>query len=542
MKNIYLIISILALMVIGACDDKWDSHYSEDVLTSINVEIVNTDAIDFLKNEASYSELYKVFEETGIIDSMKYKDQEFTILVYNNEVMNTVTTNDWSYFAKTSISDIAYAPAKLTDGLRILMWHNKYLVINVDINAEGTKDIAFDGSDVSRIIKVNNGYIYQLDEPIFTPKSMYQTLEDLGEDYSIFKDMIMSKNQRVFDASKSIPTGVNNAGQTVYDSVFVIENPLYSTFNFSDEYTTGTILIPSNEVINNALAMAKATLASWNMTRTDSALNDWILKACFYNRVLMPEDFASDDINSAFSKVWRPTVQKVDLANPITLSNRMAYYITELKIPGHQLIYRIKHFFHYWTRCTQVEKDEYFKWTNIDLSSVNVKTGDSYDVAPWTPAPGIWPEIYNRCLYASLDDYDYPYSLDFTTLFLNETGDGVVEAMIPPGEYRLNMGFRQHSNLQYYNLNIYVNGEYVNQIYLGNSTTFHYDRNGEGYPEGYTLGGNYDRDGGFVGIITIRGTEPQKMILRMEAAEPLPYTNMQFDGHHWCLRPTNNHY
>lgn len=49
------------------------------------------------------------------------------------------------------------------------------------------------------------------------------------------------------------------------------------------------------------------------------------------------------DLTSAFGKQWRTTVNKVDLDNPVRMSNGIAYYVTSLKLPQKDvLIWRFK--------------------------------------------------------------------------------------------------------------------------------------------------------------------------------------------------------
>ena len=52
--------------------------------------------------------------------------------------------------------------------------------------------ISFNGVAVKKITKVNNGYIYEMEDYVETPKSLYELIEGLGDDYSIFREMIMS--------------------------------------------------------------------------------------------------------------------------------------------------------------------------------------------------------------------------------------------------------------------------------------------------------------------------------------------------------------
>lgn len=42
---------------------------------------------------------------------------------------------------------------------------------------------------------------------------------------------------------------------------------------------------------------------------------------------------STQDFYSVFDQQWRTTVNKVDLDNPVELSNGVAYKITSLKIP-----------------------------------------------------------------------------------------------------------------------------------------------------------------------------------------------------------------
>ena len=96
----------------------------------------------------------------------------------------------------------------------------------------------------------------------------------------------------------------------------------------------------------------------------------------------------------------------------------------------------------------------------------------------------------------------------------------------------------------------YVNGEKVGTISESShsSTTFHYDRGGQGYPEGYdskaasaagvSKSGNYGRDGGKVGTITIEG-EAKPIVIRFETSGNSLTQAVLF---HWCLKPTADCY
>lgn len=109
-------------------------------------------------------------------------------------------------------------------------------------------------------------------------------MKDLpDEDYSVFKEMVLSRTQRVFDKAASTPIGIDKTGNTVYDSVFTEKSQYFADkkLDLYSENITATLLVPSNDLIENALREAKEKLKSWNMEREDSILNNWIFQTAF---------------------------------------------------------------------------------------------------------------------------------------------------------------------------------------------------------------------------------------------------------------------
>ena len=86
----------------------------------------------------------------------------------------------------------------------------------------------------------------------------------------------------------------------------------------------------------------------------------------FFNQKLSKSDFETNiDLNSIFSKQWRTTVQQVDLEDPVSLSNGIAYYVKEMKIPTNVLIYRVKDFMRWYEYLSEEEKALYFDNENL---------------------------------------------------------------------------------------------------------------------------------------------------------------------------------
>ena len=546
MKTIkYILSSILLISGIYACNDDWDSHYSqeEQVVNNVNITVVNKSAVDYLQSQPELSTMYQLFSETGVLDEMIEKDLLFTILVVNddNALSRAVVTDDRTFLAKSHISDISLSPSNLSDGQRVLMWNGKYINVSKVENEDNATSISFNGIAVKKITKVNNGYVYEIEDYVETPKSLYELIEGLGDDYSIFREMIMERNQLTFDKEASKIIGVDETGSNVYDSIFTVANPYFEAqgFNMMSESLSATVLIPSNEVVNRALTVARQNLQEWGMLREDSILENWTFQSVFFDKKLSKSDFeANIDLNSIFSKQWRTTVQQVDLENPVSLSNGVAYYVTDMKIPTNVLIYRVKDYMRWYEYLSEEEKALYFDNENLTFDKMETK------VSEWSGWPGVFPNIINRVVrFKTTDAAIKEYTLNFTAFSYDEKNKVTTPYKIPPGEYDLCLGFEQKMG---HDVEVSFNGEYVGTVTASQltKTDFHYDRGGQGYPEGYDVNKatdkkktNYDRDGGKVGVITIEGTEPVNVVIKFHGINA-----SKCCFHHWCLKPTKNCY
>ena len=225
-------------------------------------------------------------------------------------------------------------------------------------------------------------------------------------------------------------------------------------------------------------------------------------------------------------------------------------------------MYRLKDWFYYYENCTDEQKAEYFKMTNMAFSKCNT------DVAAWSPLPGAWPLHEDRVLILKPGDDGTQgnLALDFTPIKLSQKAEGGTEVTpfcIPPGSYRLAMGFKQNQNMTI-RVKVYVEGQAEpvatsSDIVLGSATTYHYDRGAtlpDRYPEGYdpsvvqsmggsSKSGNYDTDGGpIIDEVTIPDVHGDnsavRIVIRIEADNWNDQTSMTLC--HWCLRPTVNNY
>jgi len=598
-KFIYLL-AFSAVMLLGACSELSDKDYFKNIETTVNSDelvVVDMSSEEYLSKEPEYSSINELFKSHGIFTALEQKNQLSTMLVVENSDFQAPAGKEAEIdnAVKAHVSDIAVSPANLkTEGnnMRIMMWHGKYINVDLDDAARNEGKIAghimFGTSAVKKVVKTNSGYIYVLSSLLNIPKSIYDYITNLDDNYSILRDSILASGTKKFDKKNSKPIGVNDEGNTVYDSVFIYKNThfLEKNFDLSSESLTATLLLTSNAVVEEAIADAKVRLQKWGLWDEWNAerqynfeytMRHWIMDAAFFDKKLTPETLLSKDeendmLTSIFSKYWKTSVQQIN-PTPIELSNGIAYQVTRLHIPNNVLIWRLKEDFSIYEFCSAEQKESFFQMLNMQFKACTTA------VAAWTPLQGVWPKHECRTLDLTVgDDASGDWQLVFTPckrifetyptrmemvkkdwLKSNLTVTGIKPFPIPPGKYTLSFGSKQNQNMEI-TFKVRVKGStdvvaVSDPITLGSTTTFHYDRNPGKFIEGYDpsadnlstnkKAGNYDTDGGTViselEIPDVKG-DGSPVEITVEIASPTWNGNTTMVFNHWCLRPTKDNY
>ena len=579
-----LLTIVMAVGLVTSCSElKDDEHYKDSgtVIANDELRIVNMTSEQYLKSRSDLSGMNQLFKEQGIYDELQQKGQLSTMLVVTDDNYQT-PEEDVSFNTRAHVSDISMSPANLQDGTRLMMWHGKYT--NVSMDEEGLQGnivdhVMFNNGAVQEVIKTTTGYIYVLSDMIVTPTSLRDYINELPDEYSQFRDMVLASGGKIFDRANSKAIGINEQGNTVYDSVFIYTNEFFDSKNFdmNSESLTATMLLFSNDVIDEAVADAKERMAAMginfegrlNSVTTpmtpaveDSLLRNWILKTAFFRTKYKPEEIQTTEensISSIYSTIWRTDIQKVDTENPTELSNGVVYNVKKFRLPNQFLIYRMKGHFYIYENCTDEQKEQYFKTSNMKFKEVKNGSAAGNGIY-WDPAPGIVPMIPNRCLVynAGDDGNDASFALDFTPIKLTDEGE-IETYKFLPGAYRMAMGFEQNMAVLP-TVSVLVNGEVIgksDKINCVGTTNWHYDRGtmiaNPRYPEWYTAGtapynfsknGNYDSDGGQVipelVIPDANGDgSPVQITIRISADS---WNSANLVLHHWCLRPLESNY
>ncbi|MCD7711106.1 MAG: fasciclin domain-containing protein [Porphyromonadaceae bacterium] len=486
MKKLFLL--LLAVCGWTACNDTWDDYYDEGASVS-NVDTTMTrldcSIIEFFQTHDEYSAFYNLLDKVGGVSSLE-EDQELTVWAVNNAIIDSVsaTYTEGTLDTDTSrikyhVNYLGYNKSQMKDGLRLKTLTGIYIAVTVD----EAGDIYANTSKVIDTYLLNNGVVYIIDDLMSARLNLYEYIKQLGNDYSMYRDSILAYSVEQFDASKSTPIGVDKTGNTIYDSVFVVYNPLFDTTEINSEFKQFTCFIPNNDVMQACLATMNETYIGIGKAEQEDppspeypylGLSDvqlaynWIKRATIFEGTLSAEEASEDDIYSAFDKQWKNTdqdgnpVQVIDTENPVELSNGRVYWVENLKVPINVLITRFKQFLYHYEYVDADSLPYFFSirgYTSVkcnedatipdlalamigDTAAVNAGATPDWDCDPFKEFTYTWMSNYRYLrIQNSNSDLDGEFSVAFTPVTPYEPYT-IKRYSIPAGEYTLYLGFR----------------------------------------------------------------------------------------------------
>ena len=235
MNRIILMICFLIGLLV-ACQDKWENYYKEDQTEGEEIVALEANLLEYLKEQPEYSEFVKLLEETGIADELT-RNQILTVWAPVDETFPSAEVAAMSMEDKISlcqnhINYIALYNTKLENGKLIKTLAGKNLLIK-----EVAEDLfSIDGIELEGNEQAcSNGVVHKVKEWLIPRLSVYDYLLRAGDDYSVFRDSVLFYSDTVFKPSQSFVMGTDSMGNTVYDSVFVIENSFLDQGDIRDE-------------------------------------------------------------------------------------------------------------------------------------------------------------------------------------------------------------------------------------------------------------------------------------------------------------------
>lgn len=243
-----LCVAALATGLTLSCADDWDAHYdgaSRPTQTLWQEIASRPELAEFaaLLKEKGYDKYldsdqrYTVWAPAGTVNTSLVAGGEMTA----DEVMEQVVEN---HIARGIIP----ASSVVNDTIRVLNGKPMGMV------AEGGVT-NFNGAPIRTAnIECSNGNLHILASQAGYNHNVWSYLRQ-DADMSRVADYLYSFNKMVFDASASTPGGVVGGQQVYVDSVFVLNNELWSQIGYlNNEWRRYTMLVPGNDCWDRLMA------------------------------------------------------------------------------------------------------------------------------------------------------------------------------------------------------------------------------------------------------------------------------------------------
>lgn len=257
-----LLAAVLTIFV--SCKDSWNEHYSYKTDSDHPV----TKLAETIRNKEGFDKFYKALETTLICDKNgRPTNQTFLDLLSEDQFMtvwapaNSAVPD--SLWAKYTASNKTNAQHKEV-GEKFLKNHiarfkqlagsgSKGKIYMLSGKAFATTATSMGGKDYhgdDKNIRCSNGVLHCLDGYLEFLPSLYEYLIDAPEYKDIFGDWFKSFTKEEIDVARSIASGIDDMGRTVYvDSVMIEFNDLMTEYGrIHTEDSTYAVVLPTREV------------------------------------------------------------------------------------------------------------------------------------------------------------------------------------------------------------------------------------------------------------------------------------------------------
>jgi hypothetical protein len=261
--------------------DDWSSHYSTDPDLGKTV-------MDILKGNPDYSLFYEKVVATGF-DSLLVKDQYFTIFVPVNgafEEISEYSTEEWREIIGFHICYANLFSKDFTDS-RLQTFVKKFLVIH-----KSTDDSIFIFNSLVNIEKADqrcrNGVVHEISNLLIPKKNIYEYINNLGEEYSLIKKYLNSMDEVSIDLERSTRIGVDNEGNTIYDTVWARRNVfLDNVAKINGEESDYTAYLIKDQIVMAAINSASQYFGNIDKldNRTFLQVLSIVYSAAFYDGI-----------------------------------------------------------------------------------------------------------------------------------------------------------------------------------------------------------------------------------------------------------------
>ena len=303
----------------------------EDYYGGGNSIVGKESVFQYLQSEAEYSEFVELVRQTGMTDILSGEDLVTVWAPENSTIPDEVASMSDAeklQLVRNHISITTIFSRNLDRLSTVGTLAGKYLTV-----ARSADEYSIDGVSLAERDRVfRNGVVHRISEWLLPRKNLYQWLEELGDEYSRFRDTLFSHNVRVFDAENSPILGVDEQGRIVYDSVWVVKNDLLDDLDLNDESLRYTLFVPDNAAFEEMFREKEAYLQSIGREMEPEDTGKWVtwmMQASLHRGLV--EFQPSSSLRSVLGRELRTDYQTV--LSPLEMSNGRVYPMSRCYVP-----------------------------------------------------------------------------------------------------------------------------------------------------------------------------------------------------------------
>lgn len=418
MKNILKTLMALFLLALSfACTDQiWEEHYS----SAKSNAVLDKSLMDLMKEDSvNLSSFLKILRMTEY-DSVLTQTQSFTVWAPDNKALegqvDWTDLNSLKIIVRNHVSRYPYPSSTVSDTEVRMLNKKRHRFVR-----QG-ETLMFAGSPVSGQEKAaRNGIFYKITAQVPFIPNIWEYINYTDGLDSIHAYMNMFELYE-FDEANSQKLDNDSLGRSVYDSIFIYKNELFTELgSISTEDSTYTMLIPNNTAWNDiyeqisacyvyneipsdeelaAVGSNEAARAAYTQTKAEEAraLRDQTTKHKIVENLIYRNDWSLEDIKArAWMKSTSGRIVDSDqlfanIVEDTVLSNGHAYVVDKLNYTSDMwcdsIIIEAENFSYHVSDTDEVktrrayQRSLYDSWLKDSLD-YTIKSGDGYlDVSP----------------------------------------------------------------------------------------------------------------------------------------------------------------
>lgn len=332
-KKIFLYIGLI-VFIGTACNKQWDEHY--DVYPAT----VNENVWDAMQKDPELSQFVEVVKSFQL-DTIFNTDIPYTIFAPTNAAISNFTSTASfdttvlryhfaSHFINTSSIQGKRQVQTLTN--KFALFENQGGRVKIDEISVGKESPLF-----------LNGKYFMMDEVIMPKPNLYEYFQFTNP---VLSNYIDTQDTIILDKEKSKPLGFDDEGNTVYDTVSIVENKFemkYFPVKHEFRNIASTIVFPKSDDYNAALDIVAEALGGNYVDHNDIPI-EWqeqiliphlLAQGVFLNR-LEPEEFiweSPEDTLKLLNVLGDSVVINYTPVDKALCSNGYAYNYQDFVIP-----------------------------------------------------------------------------------------------------------------------------------------------------------------------------------------------------------------